>query len=174
MLVFIRMSVCYPFVTSMHLDQRSWLYKKPHGYIRITCEYKEKNVLHYLSLNGMIHLVAFWDIIKICYKYIFAWFFKVTFLKIVRPEDCLKRWKRHSNVSVCYSLDNRMHPLAYVAAGPHTCFATTWQGGHVEGQYKRIFSRRIYMKIEFSSQRKEMLLFWTTNMAAVTSRANQQ
>ena len=53
-------------------------------------------------------------------------------------------------------------------------FATTWQGGHVGGQYNRIFSRRIYMKIEFSSQRREMLLFLTTNMAAVTSRANQQ
>ena len=32
----------------------------------------------------------------------------------------------------------------------------------------------IRMKIEFSSQRREMLLFLTTNMAAVTSRANQQ
>ena len=42
------------------------------------------------------------------------------------------------------------------------------------GQNKRIFPRRIYMKIEFSSQRREMLLFLTTNMAAVTSRANQQ
>ena len=30
------------------------------------------------------------------------------------------------------------------------------------------------MKIEFSSQRREMLLFLTTNMAAVRSRANQQ
>ena len=30
------------------------------------------------------------------------------------------------------------------------------------------------MKIEFSSQRREMLLLLTTNMAAVTSRANQQ
>ena len=30
------------------------------------------------------------------------------------------------------------------------------------------------MKIEFSSQRREKLLFLTTNMAAVTSRANQQ
>ena len=30
------------------------------------------------------------------------------------------------------------------------------------------------MKIEFSSQRREMLLFLTTNMAAVTSRANHQ
>ncbi|CAH3192332.1 unnamed protein product [Porites evermanni] len=32
----------------------------------------------------------------------------------------------------------------------------------------------IYMKIEFSSQRREILLFLTTNIAAVTSRANQQ
>ena len=30
------------------------------------------------------------------------------------------------------------------------------------------------MKIEFSSQRREMPLFLTTNMAAVTSRANEQ
>ena len=30
------------------------------------------------------------------------------------------------------------------------------------------------MKIEFSSQRTEMLLFLTTNMATVTSRASQQ
>ena len=28
--------------------------------------------------------------------------------------------------------------------------------------------------MEFSSQRREMLLFFNTNMAAVTSRANQQ
>ena len=30
------------------------------------------------------------------------------------------------------------------------------------------------MEMEFSSQRREMLLFFTTNMAAVTSRAIQQ
>ena len=30
------------------------------------------------------------------------------------------------------------------------------------------------MKKEFSSQRREMLLFLTTNIAGVTSRANQQ
>ena len=32
----------------------------------------------------------------------------------------------------------------------------------------------VYMKIKFSFQRREMLLFLATNMAAVTSRANQQ
>ena len=36
------------------------------------------------------------------------------------------------------------------------------------------FSRRIYMEIQFSSQRSEKLLFLTTNMAAVTSHANQR
>ena len=56
----------------------------------------------------------------------------------------------------------------------YSWFATTWQGGHVGSQNKRIFPRRIYMKIEFSSQRREMLLFLTTNLAPVTSRANQQ
>ena len=30
------------------------------------------------------------------------------------------------------------------------------------------------MKIEFSSKRREMLWFFNTNMAAMTSRANQQ
>ena len=36
------------------------------------------------------------------------------------------------------------------------------------------FSRIINMKTEFGSQRREMLLFLTTNMAAVTSLADQQ
>ena len=48
------------------------------------------------------------------------------------------------------------------------------QGGPVEGQYNIFFSRRIYMKMEFSSQGREMLLFFITNMAAVTSHANNQ
>ena len=56
----------------------------------------------------------------------------------------------------------------------YSWLATKWQGGHVEGQYNETFSRRIYMKIELSSQRREMLLFLTTNMAAVTSRAIKQ
>ena len=38
---------------------------------------------------------------------------------------------------------------------------------HAGGQFFRI----IHLKIEFSSQRREMLLFLTTKMAAVTSRA---
>ena len=36
------------------------------------------------------------------------------------------------------------------------------------------FSRRIYVKIEFTSQEREMLLFLTTTLAAVLSRVNQQ
>ena len=57
----------------------------------------------------------------------------------------------------------------------------SWFCNHVVRQpfwasiHQKNFSwRRIYMKLEFSSQRKEMFLFLTTNMAAVTSRANQQ
>ena len=41
------------------------------------------------------------------------------------------------------------------------------------GQYNRNFARKIYMEMEFSSQRRDILLFLTTNMAAVTSLANQ-
>lgn len=44
----------------------------------------------------------------------------------------------------------------------------------VGGQHNRIFYRRIYMKIRFSSQRRERLFFLTTNVAAVMSPANQK
>ena len=54
-------------------------------------------------------------------------------------------------------------------------------GGYILGLQPRdkaailgVITRRIYMKIEFSSQRREILLFLTTNMTTVTSRANQQ
>ena len=39
---------------------------------------------------------------------------------------------------------------------------------------KELFSRRIYMKIEVTSQRRDMLLFLTAKMAAVTSPANRK
>ena len=52
----------------------------------------------------------------------------------------------------------------------YSWFATTWQGGNIGRRNNRIFSQRIYIKIEFSSQRREKLLFLTINMAAVTSR----
>jgi len=42
------------------------------------------------------------------------------------------------------------------------------------GSIQYNFSRIINMKIEFGSQRRQMLLFLTTNMTAVTSSANQQ
>ena len=37
------------------------------------------------------------------------------------------------------------------AAPYNSWYATRWQGGYVGGQWNRIFSRRIYMKTEFSS-----------------------
>ena len=40
---------------------------------------------------------------------------------------------------------------------PNSWFATTRQGGHVGRQNNRIFSRRIFMKKEFSSQRSKAL-----------------
>ena len=45
----------------------------------------------------------------------------------------------------------------------YSWLATTWSGGHVGGVFvvNTIFSRRIYMKIGFSSQGREMLLFLT-------------
>ena len=44
----------------------------------------------------------------------------------------------------------------------------------VSGQYNRCFFRRIYMKIEFSSQRRETLFVLNHQHTTVTSRANQQ
>ena len=41
------------------------------------------------------------------------------------------------------------------------------------GQNNGIFSRRIDVKIEFSFQGSETLLFFSANMVAVTSDANQ-
>ena len=48
---------------------------------------------------------------------------------------------------------------------------TRWQ---CWGSIQYNFSRIINMKIEFGSQRRQILLFLTTNMAAVTSSADQQ
>ena len=56
-------------------------------------------------------------------------------------------------------------------------YDTNWQGGHVGGVLVAntiyFFSRKIYMKIGFSSQIRERPKH-TANMTAVTSRANQQ
>ena len=44
----------------------------------------------------------------------------------------------------------------------------------LRAQYNRIFCRRIYLKIEFSSHRREIHLFLTISMTAVTSCVNLQ
>ena len=75
---------------------------------------------------------------------------------------------------LCKKGSNKFTSLLATLAASYSWFATTWHGDNVGGQYNRIFSRRIYMKIEFSSQRGKMLLFLTTSIAAVTSPANQQ
>ena len=66
------------------------------------------------------------------------------------------------------SLSNKISNYFILGLQPHEKAAM-----HVEGQYNRTFSRRIYLKMELSFQRGEMLLFLTTNMAAVMSRAKQ-
>ena len=57
----------------------------------------------------------------------------------------------------------------------YSWLASTWPGGHVGGQYNKnyLFSK-IYMKMEFSFQKIEIFGFLTTDMASMTSRANQQ
>ena len=61
--------------------------------------------------------------------------------------------------SLCRGFTLSMMVSAFENCFHNSWFATTWQGGHVEGQNNRIFSRRIYMKIEFSSQIEERNAF---------------
>ena len=110
-----------------------------------------------------------------------AWFVRIfIFLWNVFTVSCIFiRRQGNSNLKLISRVDSLTalkfkFTLCLLFEILYSWFATTWQGGHVGGQNKRIFPRKIYMKIEFSSQRREMLLFLTTNMAAVTSLANQQ
>ena len=74
--------------------------------------------------------------------------FTICFIRVgFRRNNC------HSRVSGELKMEQQQYSL----------FATTWQGGHVGVQYNKIFSGRIYMKIEFTSQRREMLLVLTTS-----------
>ena len=82
------------------------------------------------------------------------------------------RWNRIEGKiqQLCVSLTNNLQTIQskinffwvsmqrYLKMTPSSWFETTWQGCHVGGQYNRIFSRRIYMKIEFSSQTRGKLL----------------
>ena len=61
--------------------------------------------------------------------------------------------------SLCRGFTLSVMVSAFENCFHNSWFATTWQGGHVEGQNNRIFSRRIYMKIEFSSQIEERNAF---------------
>ena len=45
---------------------------------------------------------------------------------------------------------------------------------HVGGQNKRKFVHIVCIKMEVNSQRRKILLFLSTNMAAMTSHANHQ
>ena len=49
--------------------------------------------------------------------------------------------------------------------------AIAWQGGHVGGQYNKQIFQRIYVKVVFSSQRRETLLFLITDTADVSLNA---
>ena len=49
-----------------------------------------------------------------------------------------------------------------------------WQGGRAVGQNNKFFFHRTCMKSEFSSQRRETVLFSSNSMATVTSAENQR
>ena len=61
--------------------------------------------------------------------------------------------------------------------GSNMTAVNSWFCNHVtgqpcKGQYNRIFSRRIYMKMEFSFQRREMLSFLTSNSCRLEKLIN--
>ena len=63
-----------------------------------------------------------------------------------------------NNYSKCKKLLLNLSLVEFLACNHVTRWPCWWCVG---GQYNTIFSRRIYMNIGFSSQRREMLLFLT-------------
>ena len=121
------------------------------------------------QLRLCLHLPSPWaSLLRVADAFRVTWSERVFVSEMHWPRDALRGLDNVRVVLYRVVLRVEMKAIRY------SWFATTWQGGHVGGQNKRIFPRRIYMKINFSSQRREMLLFLTTNMAAVTSRVNQQ
>ena len=60
-----------------------------------------------------------------------------------------------------------IYPLPIITLGGLHC-------RHVGGQNKRKFVHIVGIKMEVYSQRRKILLFLSTNMAAMTSHANHQ
>ena len=54
----------------------------------------------------------------------------------------------------------------YCHSNEYSWFGTTWHGGHDGGQYNKKLFQRIDMKMDFSSQRREVLLVLTTNISS--------
>ena len=54
----------------------------------------------------------------------------------------------------------------YCHSNEYSWFGTTWHGGHDGRQYNKKSFQRIDMKMDFSSQRREVLLFLTTNISS--------
>ena len=78
----------------------------------------------------------------------------VWFIPIKKGRQKLPNGRGLAAHSVCL----RAHSKTVNCAG-YSWLATTCQSGHVRSQYDRIFSRRIYMKVEFGSQTRETLFF---------------
>ena len=80
--------------------------------------------------------------------------------------DPLRRWRQRNNVvEFCLSLDSMEMSLPFIG-GLHC--------RHVGGQNKRKFVHIVCIKMKVNSQRRKILLFLSTNMAAMTSHANHQ
>ena len=86
-------------------------------------------------------------------------------------------WSLKQSVSTCLNCFRprglKLKKNVIIICGCYAWFAVTWQGGHVGGQYnKQCFEEFIWIWLLVPSG--EAILFVITNMAAVTSRANQQ
>ena len=126
-------------------------------------------------------LTGFWDLEDVLSlhqnrsknKLVFTWKLLTPCYRLLKKAPCYYFLLCDQNV--IHRLDTcSVAHLLNRGISANSWFTTVLLGRHVGGQYNKIFSRRIYLKMEFSSQKREMLLFFITNIADVTSRSNRQ
>ena len=113
--------------------------------------------------------------------FILKFIIKVSDELTLSTQVCLLHWKMNPSrrFTICFiqvgfrrnNCHSRVSGELKMEQEQYSWFATTWQGGHVGVQYNIFFSGRIYMKIEFTSQRKCVFMWgcvcvWCTRIVS--------
>ena len=109
-----------------------------------------------LSLETSEERLLLW-----CEKTLNSWWSKKTSSQKRAPKFSKKSWSTRSNFASKYELTTS----ASCIGGLHC--------RHVGWQNKRKFAHAVCIKMAVNSQRRKILLFLSTNMAAMTSHANR-